>query len=269
MEKDFDFDQMAASFDRYLPILAAVADQIGDRLEHLEPGALVLDVACGTGEPGHTLLGRYPGIRVLGVDSSDAMVAIAARKADVRGLTDAGYDVMDSQHLKLADGSIDAVVSRFGLLSFAADPRGEAREVARVLRPGGVFSVATWDAGSKNILSYALTTTLRPWLSQPVVAAVERSEHLAMPGRREAWLADAGIAELHSELFTWPVEFADEAGLWEFANDPVFLGTVTGGLSPDQLAEVRRGLSELLTDYRRADGSYVLPYACRMLWGTR
>jgi ubiquinone/menaquinone biosynthesis C-methylase UbiE len=269
LETDFDFDEMAPSFDRYLPILAPVANRIGDRLGSPAPGALVLDVACGTGEPGLTLLGRYPGIRLLGVDSSDAMAAIASRKANARGQIDVRYDVMDSQHLQLADGSVDAVVSRFGLLSFVADPRAEAREVARVLRPGGVFSVATWDAGSKNIISYALSASLRQWLSPQVVAVVERSEHFAMPGRREAWLADAGFTVVRSEPFTWQVEFRDEAVLWELANDPVFLGTVTGGLGPDQLAQVRQGMLELLADYRAADGSYVLPYACRMLWGAR
>lgn len=265
MKNDFDFDQMAASFDRYLPILAPVADRIGDRLGRLEPGALLLDVACGTGEPGLTLLSRHPGTRLLGVDSSEAMTTIAARKASALGLADARYDVMDSQHLTLTSSSVDAVVSRFGLLSFATDPRAEAREIARVLRPGGVFSIATWDAGSKNVISYALSTSLRPWLSAAIVAALERSEQFAMPGRREAWLAAARFSEVRSELFTWPVEFADEGALWEFADDPVF----TGGLGPDQLAEVRSGLLDLLTDYRSDDGSYVLPYACRVLWGER
>ncbi|MFG1926451.1 class I SAM-dependent methyltransferase [Cryptosporangium sp. NPDC048952] len=269
MDKDFDFDEMAASFDRYLPILAPVADDIGDRLGQLQPAALVLDVACGTGEPGLTLLGRYPGVQLLGVDSADAMTAIATRKASARGLADARYEVMDSQHLDLADDSVDAVVSRFGLLSFAADPRAEAREVARVLRPGGVFSIATWDAGSKNLISYALSVSLRRWLNPPIAAAVERSERFAMPGRRERWLADAGLVDVRSELVTWQVDFADEVALWEFANDPIFLSTATGGLDSAQLAEVRRELFELLADYRGADGSYALPYACRLLSGTR
>ncbi|TQS45080.1 class I SAM-dependent methyltransferase [Cryptosporangium phraense] len=225
-----------------------------------------MDIACGTGEPGLTLLGRYPGLQLIGIDASEATVAIAARKASGTG---ARYDVMSSDRLELADESVDAVVSRFGLLSFAPDPRAEAREVARVLRPGGAFSIATWDAGSKNIITYALTVSLRPWLGPPVLAAVERSEHFAMPGRRERWLTEAGLAVAGSELFTWSVEFAGEEDLWEFANDPVFLGTVTGGLDSDRLAEVRRGLLELLADYRSDDGSYALPYACRVLSGAR
>ncbi|MGW1561952.1 methyltransferase domain-containing protein [Streptomyces sp. NPDC002144] len=43
---------------------------------------------------------------------------------------------MSSQELTVADGNIDVVVSRMGLLS-SADPLSEAGEVARVLRPGG------------------------------------------------------------------------------------------------------------------------------------
>ena len=74
---------------------------------------------------------------------------------------------------------------------------------------------------------------------------------------------------MRSELFTWTVEFADDTALWEFANDPVLLRTVTGGLNHDQLTEVRRKLLDLLADYRADNGSYVLPYACRILSGTR
>lgn len=176
---------------------------------------------------------------------------------------------MDSLGLGIGDGDVHSVVSRFGVLSFVPDPRVEAREMARVLRSGGPFVIATWDAGSKNIVSYALATALRPWLRPPVVAAVERQEHFSMPGRREAWLRSAGFAEVRSELFSWSVGFADEARLWEFADDPMFLRSVAGDLDTAQLAQVRATLFDLVAEYRQADGSYRLPYACRILWGAR
>lgn len=267
MADDFDFDQLAANFDQILPVVALVTERIVERVAGLAAGTSVLDVACGTGEPGLTLLSRNPGVRLLGVDTSAAMVGIATAKAADRGLTDVRYEVMDSQHLKAEDNSVDVVVSRFGLLSFA-DPRTEARELARVLRPGGSFTIATWDAGSKNSITYAAATAIRPWLPPQVGAAMDRQEQFAMPGRREAWLTAAGFAEVHSELFAWQVPFVDESSLWALATGPAMLGAVAAELGPDKLAQAHSVFTDLLADYRRPDGSYVLPYACRVLWGS-
>jgi hypothetical protein len=47
------------------------------------------------------------------------------------------------------------------------------------------------------------------------------------------------------------------------------LGAVAADLGPDELAQAHGVFTDLLADYRRPDGSYVLPYACRVLWGTR
>ena len=98
---------------------------------------------------------------------------------------------------------------------------------------------------------------------------MQRQEQLAMPGRRESWLSAAGLSEVNSELFSWPVEFADEASMWDLAAGPAMLGAVVGGLDPDRRDKIRTEFDDLLSDYRRADGSHVLPYACRVLWGRR
>ncbi|HEX8678713.1 MAG TPA: class I SAM-dependent methyltransferase [Chthoniobacterales bacterium] len=49
----------------------------GAILEHLPPptlGARVLDVACGTGEPGLSLARRSPDVQLLGVDAAAGMI---------------------------------------------------------------------------------------------------------------------------------------------------------------------------------------------------
>jgi ubiquinone/menaquinone biosynthesis C-methylase UbiE len=82
-----DFNQMANSFDRYLPQIHPVALALLDHLPAPDPGATVLDVACGTGEPGLTLARRSPEVRVLGVDSASAMIEVAQGKAARRSPT--------------------------------------------------------------------------------------------------------------------------------------------------------------------------------------
>jgi hypothetical protein len=175
---------------------------------------------------------------------------------------------MNSEHLAIADQQIDIVLSRLGLLSFA-DPAKEGHELTRVLRPNGSFAIATWDAGSKNTLTFAAATATRAWLPAPVNAAMDRLEQLAMPGRREAWLTSAGLSEVHSELFTWTLPFPDEQSLWALVTGSAMLGAVVGGLGPDELGQARTVFLGLVADYRQPDGSYVVPYGCRMLWGSR
>lgn len=268
MPTDIDFDKQAADFDQFLPLLAPVADRLVQPLAGLDPGADVLDIACGTGEPGLTLLERRPGLRLLGIDSSEAMIAVARHKAARRGLDGARFEVMNSQDLALADGAIDAVVSRFGLLSFA-DPVAEARQLARVLRPGGTFAIAAWDAVSMNTASFAIMTAAWEQLPPPVQGIFRRQEPFTMLGRREAWLAGAGLTDLHSELFSWDVDFPDEAALWTLVSGPGALGAFAGALDDDTLSGIRQRFDELLAHYRRDDGSYQLPFACRLITGRR
>jgi hypothetical protein len=66
-EKAFEFDKNAANFDLVLPITKPVVDGIAEHATGLSDGVSVLDIACGTGEPGLTLLERHAGLQVLGV----------------------------------------------------------------------------------------------------------------------------------------------------------------------------------------------------------
>ena len=264
----FDFDRLADGFDQMLPVLAPVTHRIIHHVPEPAAGAKVLDIACGTGEPGLTLAQRFPGVALLGVDAAEPMVGIARTKAARRAITGVRFAVQNSQELDLPDADTDLVVSRFGVLSFA-DPAAESRELARVMRPGAALSIATWDAASKNILSYAISVAVGEWLPAPVTAAMQRLEHFAMPGRRERWLSQAGLAEVDSELWSWLVEFPDESAMWELATGPAMLGAVLKDVDDDVLASARVRFGDLLSDYRRSDGSFALPYACRLMWGRR
>ena len=120
-----DFNRMAGSFDRYLPPIQPVALAVLDHLPPLATGATVLDVACGTGEPGLTLVRRSPGVRLLGVDPVSAALEIARGKVTRESLENVRFAGMSSEALALPDESMDAVISRFGLLLFS-DVRASA-----------------------------------------------------------------------------------------------------------------------------------------------
>ena len=63
-----------------------------------------------------------------------------------KGLANIEFRSGDATRTGLPDGSFDAVVCVFGVF-FAADMTAFLREIWRLVRPGGVVAVTTWDPG--------------------------------------------------------------------------------------------------------------------------
>lgn len=118
----------AASNERYAARALELLDAAG------LAGGRVVDLGCGPAEIPGRLVRARPGLRVVAVDASAAMLGFAAptpRVALVRGrLPGAG----------LADRSFDAVLSN-SLLHHLPDPALLWSEVARLGRPGAVVLV--------------------------------------------------------------------------------------------------------------------------------
>jgi SAM-dependent methyltransferase len=112
-----------------------VVEQLG-----LEPGAKVLDVACGHGR--HSLELARRGMRVTGVDLSPRSLAIAREAADAEGL-DIDFRRLDMRELDY-DGTFDAALNlftAFGYFEEEAENQRVLDGVARALRPGGAFLI--------------------------------------------------------------------------------------------------------------------------------
>lgn len=101
------------------------------------PGRRFLDVGCGLGDDVAALAGLVaPGGTVVGVDGSNAMVEEARRRhGGIEGLS---FEVANAAGLPFDDASFDgARIDR--VLQHIADPAPVIREMARVLRPGGML----------------------------------------------------------------------------------------------------------------------------------
>jgi SAM-dependent methyltransferase len=101
--------------------------------EHLAGRARVLDIGCGEGQVARHVVATTGASSVVGVDPSDAQLVVARDRAGgpayVRGAADA---------LPVPDGEFDAAVACLVFEHITAVDVALA-EVARVLRPGGVF----------------------------------------------------------------------------------------------------------------------------------
>ncbi|MEV1047864.1 class I SAM-dependent methyltransferase [Streptomyces sp. NPDC049916] len=132
------FDALGARYERAFASSAAHRASLDRLLADLAPGSRVLDVGSGTGRPTAGTLAAA-GHRVLGVDVSPVMTALAARQ-----VPEAEFRCADIRELSLAEGAYDAVCVYFSLLQMDRADQGALLErLVRSLRPGGWLVAAT------------------------------------------------------------------------------------------------------------------------------
>ena len=103
-------------------------------------GEKVLDVAAGNGNA--TLAAARRFAEVTSTDYVPALLDKGRRRAEAEGL-DVRFEVADAEALPYEASSFDVVLSTFGVM-FAPDHAAAARELLRVVRPGGRIGMANW-----------------------------------------------------------------------------------------------------------------------------
>ena len=146
------WDDSAEGWKRWWPAFERAAQIVNDRLVELagvRGGARVLDIATGSGEPALTAA-RAVGQsgRIVAVDMSPGMLAIARERVDAAGLHNVELVESDAESLSLDPRSFDAALCRWGLM-FMPDLDGVLRLMHRALKPGGRFATAVWAAADK------------------------------------------------------------------------------------------------------------------------
>lgn len=158
------FDALAEGYDAAFtdrPIGRVLRRAVWRRLDlAAAPGTRALDLGCGTGADAQHLAER--GLKVLGIDSSAAMVRVAERRIAAAGLGDrAVFRKLPIERLgELGPGDsrgsadpaspqlapspgfgppFDVALSNFGALNCVADLGRFGRDLAGLLRPGGIF----------------------------------------------------------------------------------------------------------------------------------
>jgi demethylmenaquinone methyltransferase/2-methoxy-6-polyprenyl-1,4-benzoquinol methylase len=123
------------------------------RLKQLHPTRL-LDVATGTGDFAIQLHRSLQPQHITGIDLSQGMLDEAKRKVKEKGLEkDISFEQGDCMALPMQDEAFDAVTVAFGVRNFEHLLQGY-REMARVLKPGGMLCVLELSTPTNPIIRW-------------------------------------------------------------------------------------------------------------------
>lgn len=134
-------DRASATYDASAVLQARLRQQMIERLEWIAfTPEVIVDLGCGTGHAARALGARWPQSRVIAIDSAPGMLAEAARQD---GGARCEYMGADALALPLPDASVDLLFSNL-MLPWCDDPDAAFSEIARVLRPRGLFTFSTF-----------------------------------------------------------------------------------------------------------------------------
>jgi SAM-dependent methyltransferase len=166
-------------------------------------GMEMLDLGCGDGTT--ALPAARAGANVLGVDIASNLVAAGRGRAAAAGLANLRFEEGDASDLAgLADESFDLVVSLFGAM-FAPRPHDVAREMIRVVRPGGRIVMGNWIPGDPTLVAQILkiSAAYTPPPPEGFVSPV-------------AWGVDDNVRERFAAAGVAPDDIAFERATWVF-----------------------------------------------------
>lgn len=229
------WDRMSDVYEREIDQrFATVVDGVIRRAKLAKEDS-VLDLGTGTGAVAFKAAPHVT--RVLAVDISAAMLEHARALATRMGARNVELREGRAEAIPAPDASQDAVLASLSLM-YAIDRAAAAREIARVLRPGGRFVAAVW-AGPERCDIVRFQQTAGKLAPKPPVAGVGPGA-LADPKEFLDQLRAAGV-EAHVETEELGFEFAGFDAAWD-----VLAGVTTAGLGPVERAAAKRAVQDAM-----------------------
>jgi len=138
-------------WSNYGPTDPFTAKRVARFLSEIPKGARVLDAGCGRGDA--LKLIRAGGVDASGVDISATGIELAKAACPTAVLKVASFE----EGLPFVDGSFDAIYSG-DVIEHVYDTGQMARELQRVLRPGGLLFISTpYHGFAKNLVLSVLS----------------------------------------------------------------------------------------------------------------
>ncbi|MBK7373933.1 MAG: methyltransferase domain-containing protein [Saprospiraceae bacterium] len=272
-------DQQRATWNKFSPswkkwddlnmdLLKPMGDEI---IRSINPkGAeVVLDIAAGTGEPGLTIATMLTGGKVVITDLSEDMLEIARENALKRDIKNIETRVCDVCALPFADNTFDAISCRLGFMFFP-DMLLAAKEMVRVLKPGGKIATSVWNVLENNFWITAILETI--------------SRHMALPAplpgapgmfrcAKEDLISDlflqAGLKNIKQKEITAKMHFKTADVYWDMMTEVITLVVLALNNAEDDIKEnIRKEVYHLL-DQKYPDGNILMDSSALLIEGVK
>jgi SAM-dependent methyltransferase len=234
------FAGAADAYDRFMGRYSERLAPLLADLGGVQRGQRALDVGCGPGALTGELVTRLGAEAVAAVDPKEAFVLVARERHPGVNVRHAA-----AEDLPFPDAEFDVALAQL-VVHFMADPIRSLREMARVIRPGGVVAASVWDhAGGRGALSLFWTAVrqLDPEAEDESGRAGARAGHLA-----ELFEA-AGLHDVDDTELAVGVEYESFDDWWEpFTLGVGPAGEYAAGLDAVRLEELKARCRQLAPD---------------------
>ena len=135
------FDEVASCWDKIRE--AFFSDALRDKaisIASVEPGKVAADIGAGTGFITEGLIKQ--GLKVIAVDGSEAMIREMKKRFNGKGAID--YCIGEAENLPIEDEGVDYAFANM-FLHHVENPQSAIKEMARILKPGGMLVITDLD----------------------------------------------------------------------------------------------------------------------------
>lgn len=224
----------------YVELFASAPDQAIETLLDAVAASRdlkTLDLCCGHGNVSAALLSR--GCRVVGIDFSPAMLALARARAPKATFIEA-----DAQALPFDDAEFDAVVSNLGVCHVPDQARALV-EARRVLRPSGRFAMTVWSGPETSPCFAAVYEAIKahghPDVSAPIGPDFHQFANREIAAKI---LSDAGFSNIEVTTVDCLWDLSAPEDLFEiYAKGTVRAAMLLSKQPPENLAAIRSALT--------------------------
>jgi enediyne biosynthesis protein CalE5 len=253
-----EWQSAAAGWRKWLHVVEA--EEGGQRhsaklveLAELQPGASVLDVGGGYGEPSLTAAHTVgPQGRVVCTDISPEMLAVARERAADAGLTNVEFVARDAEELEFDGESFDAILSRATLM-FLPDVAGTLKRLRGFLKSGGRLAATVWGPQPVVQFSAAFPVVVEELALPPPPPGRPGAFALSDQNRLAELVAQAGFRDVETGTVLVIFETDSPEQYTEFIRDVA--PQLTTLLSGQPATVVERVWSRVTDAYRRFQGA--------------
>ncbi len=230
---------------------------------------ILLDVAAGTGEPGLTIATMLRNGKVISIDLAEGMLEVARENAVKRGIKNFETKVCDVSELPFADNTFDAVSCRFGFMFFP-DMLLAAKEMVRVLKPGGRIATSVWNVPEKNFWVTAIMSSINKNMQlPPLPPGAPGMFRCAKSGFMADLFRQAGLKNISEAEVNGKLNSGSTDVYWNMMTEvgaPIV--AALSNANDDMKAKIKREVFELVNQ-KYPDGKIVIDSSALLIYGEK